>query len=593
MRGLLLATDFVRKIDGTLTPLEINTNSGHEIKMNFERTGDNPVPDFMENFSLFFNHVDFDAFLKSNNIIKIITIDKPGGTARIFESFCVYYNYQYEKINVPEGTLTIPVVEDGEDRLIVRISYDAYALIDDLYARDMFEFHNLIKNESFASPVTFKTGDTTNIDTIIELEASIDGAAPNYIIKPRVPGYSQNEYPQVYRLENETDLNQLKSQINQNQFIQKYEFNPSVGMIDNRITFIRSMDLIYGPNLDIINVITYKSINAVSTQNSLFRYDSDFSEGKRLNKILTSKWHPKFNTSLKLSYHFDANDEILLPDFTDKLAKDLVIEEEVLGIRFTDPIKNFQPAPISDLSSFTNSPSRILQIVENPLPCLFINISAQGSNGKIYSWYDGIENFYMLQKAGSDQVQYSSQRSASIEPGDNIFIFDVENQNVKPLTVTDVYYDIKDISTYEMSLNKDYKEFFIKLDDGEYLLQHNANDCNPNCGVTLNCSSQTTWGDYYCSLCSKNSPGCPNCGGSTQYFCNSDLRMKENLIMIGKSLMGISIYQFNYIGSPDRYEGVVAQDLIGTPFEKALQIAEDGFYKVDYSKIDVEFKIID
>jgi hypothetical protein len=40
------------------------------------------------------------------------------------------------------------------------------------------------------------------------------------------------------------------------------------------------------------------------------------------------------------------------------------------------------------------------------------------------------------------------------------------------------------------------------------------------------------------------------------------------------------------------YQGVMAQDLIGTEFESAIRIAEDGFYRVDYSKLDVEFKQI-
>jgi hypothetical protein len=34
----------------------------------------------------------------------------------------------------------------------------------------------------------------------------------------------------------------------------------------------------------------------------------------------------------------------------------------------------------------------------------------------------------------------------------------------------------------------------------------------------------------------------------------------------------------------------MAQELLGTQFEEAVVIAENGYYAVDYSKIDVKFE---
>ena len=60
---------------------------------------------------------------------------------------------------------------------------------------------------------------------------------------------------------------------------------------------------------------------------------------------------------------------------------------------------------------------------------------------------------------------------------------------------------------------------------------------------------------------------------------------------IGQSLSGINIYLFTYTFNPTVvYQGVIAQELIGTNFESALLLDKNGFYSVDYSKIDVEFK---
>jgi hypothetical protein len=75
----------------------------------------------------------------------------------------------------------------------------------------------------------------------------------------------------------------------------------------------------------------------------------------------------------------------------------------------------------------------------------------------------------------------------------------------------------------------------------------------------------------------------PTTGGNT-----SDIRLKEDIELIGKSELGINIYTFKYIGKEGIYQGVMAQELIGTPHESALHF--DGeYYSVDYSKIDVEF----
>jgi hypothetical protein len=74
----------------------------------------------------------------------------------------------------------------------------------------------------------------------------------------------------------------------------------------------------------------------------------------------------------------------------------------------------------------------------------------------------------------------------------------------------------------------------------------------------------------------------------------SDMRLKKNIQQIGISTGGINIYEFEYVdqvGMEGRYQGVMAQELIGTAFENAV-ITKGEYYAVDYSKIDVEFKKI-
>ena len=65
----------------------------------------------------------------------------------------------------------------------------------------------------------------------------------------------------------------------------------------------------------------------------------------------------------------------------------------------------------------------------------------------------------------------------------------------------------------------------------------------------------------------------------------SDSRLKENIKFIGKSPSGINIYSFKYKQSAGTYEGVMAQEV---PW--AREMTDTGFYIVDYSKVDVEFR---
>jgi hypothetical protein len=66
---------------------------------------------------------------------------------------------------------------------------------------------------------------------------------------------------------------------------------------------------------------------------------------------------------------------------------------------------------------------------------------------------------------------------------------------------------------------------------------------------------------------------------------SSDMRLKENIKLVGKSPSNINIYSFKYKGEDGKYEGVMAQEV---PW--ASIVNDDGYLMVDYSKLDVEFK---
>jgi hypothetical protein len=71
----------------------------------------------------------------------------------------------------------------------------------------------------------------------------------------------------------------------------------------------------------------------------------------------------------------------------------------------------------------------------------------------------------------------------------------------------------------------------------------------------------------------------------------SDKRVKNIIKKVGVSDNGINVYLFTYHFDPSTiYQGIIAQELIGSKYESALHVDKSGLYSVDYSVIDVEFK---
>ena len=70
---------------------------------------------------------------------------------------------------------------------------------------------------------------------------------------------------------------------------------------------------------------------------------------------------------------------------------------------------------------------------------------------------------------------------------------------------------------------------------------------------------------------------------------DSDIRLKTNIERIGTTVLGLPLYRFSYIGSGDRFEGVMAQDVLGV-MPRAVSRDATGFYSVDYAMLGIDMK---
>ena len=76
-------------------------------------------------------------------------------------------------------------------------------------------------------------------------------------------------------------------------------------------------------------------------------------------------------------------------------------------------------------------------------------------------------------------------------------------------------------------------------------------------------------------------------GAAMSAYQLSDIRLKKDIKLVGKSPKGIKIYNFKYKGDDKTYQGVMAHQV-----PQASTPNEFGYLMVNYNKLDVEFKEI-
>jgi hypothetical protein len=66
----------------------------------------------------------------------------------------------------------------------------------------------------------------------------------------------------------------------------------------------------------------------------------------------------------------------------------------------------------------------------------------------------------------------------------------------------------------------------------------------------------------------------------------SDSRLKTDVEAAGETGHGLKLYNFRYIGEKEVFRGLMAQDLLADArYCDAVEMGQDGFYRVDYAKV--------
>lgn len=487
MKGLLLGTDYIiDKNTGDVKVLEVNTNARAISK-----------GDFLSNYDF----TELFNFISSSNFTSVDVIHQSFNwdVASQIETFCSGSGITFTRHLTNHNSITVPYIEDADDKFILRMSYDTTAIIDEDYAKDKFKLARAIQGTANA-PKTYIKSTDVNVDELASLpDFNYSGSSPNFIVKKRIPQYDKGEYPKCFKFENKTQLNNFTSSLGSDELLQ--EFIDCTNSDDNRRLIHRSIDIVYGSDLTPIPLGAYKVTHIVEED----IWENTYSSGSWGDLALKdrAKYVTYYNSDslTSRSYIYDQNQKVLMGDgsfstFASCSADDIVKALDLPGLDLDEQTYDITEWTGSYTETVTSA-SLVNTVVvtkhsSNATNEYFNHITLNDGNT-----FDDISSTTLLIKSGSE-VKFKPIGQAEI--GDEIVMYNVSSSNVEVKTITNINTIWKE-DTVLGSMDVEPYDLFLPFVHNDYtIIQHNP--CvQPQCGYNSCAPFGQFQGNRSCNTC--------------------------------------------------------------------------------------------
>ena len=491
MKGTIIGSDLL-EYQNSVKFLEINTNT------TIYNTGA--------------NFLDYDALfdmLNENNITEFHFIwteldsykptNEPFRFKKILEQKCLENNITFQDYNVPVNSVTVPYIEDSSNKFILRQSFDTTALVDETYCADKFEFFSLMSGSNYI-PKTYQIGGVVGLDSLDSVEYS-NTETPNVLIKARYPSYDTLQYPALYRVTDITELNDVKNLVNSNYLAQEFIYSED-NLEEGRYSIIRSIDIIYGPNLDIINMGGYKQSTIIPLSFSA----DEFLEGtNKLNQKSRQKYITKeLGNFAKNDYHTDDDSFILKSDGTLTDVDTIQLGDYVRSIDYVDlngnhaakyeqgkiDVFGWDSNLVQDNQTLIQTGSALNNMVSASVDTIYVRITLEDGR----TWVDAPSARYYIEESGSLSTKFEKVNNFYI--GDKLVITDSTTNQLTTIAVSSLEMEHAQRTIYSLDFEPS-DLFLVDIGDGDFSVMHNSCYCPWNyCGYY--CNSQ------YCAGCGNN-----------------------------------------------------------------------------------------
>ena len=470
MKGTIIGSDLLEH-NGSVKFLEINTNT----------TIYNSGADMLDYDALF-------NMLNENNINEFHFIWTEGDSYfPVYERFrfrdilqekCVENNISYSEYQVTHGAVTVPFIEDADNKFILRLSFDTTALVDDTYCADKFEFFNLMSGSGY-TPKTFQLDDSVGIDTFDTLDTS-NPLHPNVLIKARAPQYDNKSYPELHVLSQDSQLADLKSTLPTGYLLQEFIYSDD-NLVEDRYSIIRSIDIIYGGELDVINMGGYRQSTIIPVNFSGNEFVEDTT---KLNQKSRYKYITKNMEGNTPDYHTDDDSLILNYNGTLSDVDTIQLGDYVRSINFVDfngnESANFEQGKIDVLgwdstleqsnTTLTQMSSSLVGLYSSSVDTMYIRITTIDNR----SWVDAPSTKYYIEESGSLSTRFESLNKMYV--GDKLIITDKDTNQLTTLEISslEMEYAVKTIYTLDFEPSD---LFLVDFGDGDFGVMHNSCWC--------------------------------------------------------------------------------------------------------------------
>ena len=488
MKATIIGSDYLQK-DDSVKFLEINTNTTI-----YNEGAD--LLDYTALFDMLVNNGITEFHFIWTEAVAYKPLNQPFRFKQILQSKCLENDITYTEYIVPQNSVTVPYVEDATNRFILRQAFDTTALVDETYCADKFEFFNLMSGSTYV-PKTYYLSDTLNLNTLDEVDYT-STTNPNILIKARYPSYDGMVYPSLYTISNNTELDSIKETELQSDYLaQEFIFSED-NLVEGRYSIIRGIDIIYGSNLDIINMGGYTQ----STTIPVSLYGDEFvADTKKLNQKSRYKYITKEVGRTKGNdYHTDDDSNILNYDGSLTNVSTIQLGEHIRSINFIDSNENEAKAFTSEILTYgwdstlqqsndtlTPLQSELLGIFSASVEMVMVKITLEDGR----NWTDTPGCVYYIEEKDSTATRFEKVNSFYI--GDKLVTTDaLTNELIAvPIVGLEMVFESKVVYTLDFAPSD---LFLVDIGDNEFTVMHNGCWCSYSyCGDWCY--------QYYCPTC--------------------------------------------------------------------------------------------
>ena len=418
MKAVLVGTDLMYRKDGSLAPIEINTNVG------WDET--NRVEPLDEIWDL----TDLVSYINSHNIEDIVFL--PGTATKIKQKL---------QELLPEKTVRFSLTEeeDLENKLIIRTHYSDEALVDS-FCRDKIGFLESIKSTSSACEYLLKTK-TGFEGKITSVETGYPAGVPNFILKYRYPNYDKHVYPKLYRFNSIEELEAFANSeaMPEDFFLMPYYFCENKLWENRRIPLIREWSFFVANSegsLDSVEIGRYTKLCGDFDLEKVGDWSGELDITYR-EMFLSTVWYqePRPSEAALL----DEGDLVWMADGSWKEIKDLKVGDLVKSLEI--PAKEG-----FDLKSHTGNYGISVEELESSTRYVENEVTAIGTSRR----FDDIVSFTFTDGTDWNDTTYSSYPTVNdagevefkvlenITVGDKVVLISIDNLESPEFVVKEV-----------------------------------------------------------------------------------------------------------------------------------------------------------